>query len=424
MNMKFYSTKVKSIQRFRALSKKLTKMIEDGSFFQLGKVKQLELRNRLAKLSQEVRAVFSVRRIRKTLAASAILLGLAVSTHAQSFASPVQVTNGLVQEGTPIYHFADIDGDGDQDAFMSVYGDSTRVFRYQENTGTAEVAAFGDASEFPLSGGVNFKPTTIDFSDVDNDGDLDIFIGSYDFDGAATPIRGWENTGSATNPSFPIASASNPFNFQPSAEISEIAFADLDGDGDDDVLMNDYDETMDYEQFRYQENLGIQGTFPSYAAPVVNAFGLSNMNVETYVMSFDDLDEDGDQDLMISGNDNNYSSVFHYYENTGTPMAPAFAASVSNPFGLEVPDNSEVLVSDFVDLDGDGDSDIIATVYNTDMEESSVYFYENLGLTNTQDLSLVNQFSLYPTLADQTINWEIQMIETIRNSNLEIVDIP
>jgi len=48
--MKLYFTNVKRIQHFRALAKKLGKMVDDGSFFQLTKSKQLELRERLANL--------------------------------------------------------------------------------------------------------------------------------------------------------------------------------------------------------------------------------------------------------------------------------------------------------------------------------------------------------------------------------------
>ncbi len=427
--MKFYSTKVKSIRHLRALSKKLGKMVENGSFYQLGKEKQIELKNRLANLYRETRAVFSSARLRRILASSAVLLGLAFSVQAQSFAAPVTFTSGLVQDGVPVYHFADIDGDGDQDAFMSVYGDSTRVLRYQENTGSATVAAFGDATSnlFGVAISANTLPTTVDFADVDMDGDLDLFIGTYNMDTGSAPILGWENTGTGMAPVFSLSPATNPFNFQPSEEFSEIAFADLDGDGDPDVLMNDYQETNDFEQFKYQKNLGVMPTFPVFEDPIVNAFGLSNTNVETFVMSFDDIDNDGDQDLIIAGNEGLYgagNSAFNYYENTGTSTAPAFAASVANPFDLEVPANADILIPDLVDIDGDGDVDIIATVYSEDTEISAVYFWENLGdVSSAKDITAVSQLSVYPTIADQVINWEAQSVETIGNSSLRIVDV-
>lgn len=429
--MNFYSTKSKSIQRLRALAKKLGNMVEDGSFFQLEKPKQLALRQRLADLYREVRAVFSVSRVRRMLASSALILGLATTSQAQYFSAPVAFDNGMQQQHVPIPHFADIDGDGDQDVIMSLYGgadgDSTRVVAYQENTGTPLAPSFGALTESPWNIGISFMPTTIDFADVDNDGDLDLFIGSYDWDDPnPAPIHGWENTGTATNPLFNLAPAVNPFSFQPSAELSEVTFVDLDGDGDEDVLMNDYQSGNDYEQFRYQKNLGVMPTFPVYEAAQINPFGLENMEVETYIMSFDDLDNDGDQDLLIAGGDDlgTVGTAFYFYENTGTATEPAFAMSVTNPFNLMVPENTSAILPDFVDIDGDGDTDIVATIFNTDTYDSGVFFYENLGEpSSAKELSAINQLNVFPTVADVQIYWSTETFEDLNNNRLQIIDI-
>ncbi|MEM1324144.1 MAG: T9SS type A sorting domain-containing protein [Bacteroidota bacterium] len=421
--MRFFSTKAKSIRHFRALSKKLGKMVEDGSFFQLAATKQQELRKRLASLYREIRAVFSAARLKRILASSAMLIGLAVGAQAQ-FAAPVPFNNGLKQDDVPVFHFADIDGDGDQDAFMSAYGDSTRVFLYQENIGTAQAASFDTVVQNPLGVTINFTPTTIDLADIDNDGDFDLFIGSYDFDTGSAPIFGWQNMGSATSFSTLSNPAQNPFSLMPAPEVSEIAFADLDGDGDPDALMNDYNDTLDFDQFRYQENLG-NNPFPNLAAPQINPFGLSNSRVETFVMDIADLDMDGDNDLMIAGYEDNGMELaaFHYYENTGSATMPAFAAAVTNPFNLQAPFETALILPDLVDIDGDGDPDIIATVYNDDTEESSVYFYENLGIsTSTNELEAVSQFMAFPTTVETSINWIIDVKEPMRNSQLQVVD--
>jgi hypothetical protein len=75
--------------------------------------------------------------------------------------------------------------------------------------------------------------------------------------------------------------------------------------------------------------------------------------------SLGDLDGDGDLDLVAGGGD----GEFFYFENTGTAISPAFAerTGAANPIGdLNV---SNFLKPSFVDLDGDGDLDLVAGGY-------------------------------------------------------------
>ncbi len=382
----------------------------------------------MAGLYREARTLLSSSRLRRTLASAALLIGLASAAQAQAFKSPVVVPFNLVDEETPVLHFADIDNDGDQDAFFSYYGeDGDRVFGYQENIGTATAASFDTIVDKPFNlPGMNFLPTSIDLSDVDNDGDLDLFMGSYG-DTLSDPIFGWENTGTAEMPNFNLSPATNPFNFQPSMGISEITFADLDGDGDQDVLMNDYVDDASAEQFRYQENLGIMGTFPTYKDVEINPFGLKNDNLDRIVIDAEDIDKDGDVDLFVGGRndiDGYDDTNFYYYENTGTATSPAFAEVALNPFGLIVPANKYLLVPALVDIDGDSDLDVIATTWDSETNEESVMYWENLGyVLSTKDLSVVDKLNLYPTVADQVIYWETKMKESTRNNSIQIVDI-
>ena len=420
--------KSKQFQQFRALSKKLGSMVDNGSFYQLSRDKQVELRRRLANLYRQVAGVFSNRRLRRTLASAAILIGLASSAQAQSFAAPVTTNFGLTTENTPIFHFADIDNDGDPDAFMSIYdADGDRTFAWQENTGTADAPAFGDVVENPFNITLDELILNVDLADVDNDGDLDLFMGTYNFDGEAPPILGWQNFGTATDPLYNIPDpAENPFSLDPSDEgVAEVVFVDLDGDGDKDVIMNDYTDFYANEDLRYQENLGAN-PFPTFSAVQIDPFGLANTGLDRAIINAGDLDEDGDNDLMVAGRvdiDAYLQADFVYYENTGTATEPAFAPTVTNPFDLEVPANTYILIPAYVDMDGDGDIDIVATTYDSNTYEEGFLYFENLGMNvNTEEVSAINQSAVFPTLAVSTINWEARLAENVRNASFQVVD--
>ena len=71
------------------------------------------------------------------------------------------------------------------------------------------------------------------FADLDGDGDLDAVVGEFD-----GHLLYFENTGSATAPAFTARTgAANPFNGVDVGNFSTPSFADLDGDGDLDAVV-------------------------------------------------------------------------------------------------------------------------------------------------------------------------------------------
>ncbi|MEL7342194.1 MAG: VCBS repeat-containing protein, partial [Bacteroidota bacterium] len=117
------------------------------------------------------------------------------------------------------------------------------------------------ANPFGLSSGTYFSiPVMVD---IDGDGDLDVFSGT-----AYGNIRYFQNTGTNTAPAFAPAQT-NPFGLSAAYLIPALSFADLDMDGDQDLLVGEY-----YGNFQYYQNTGTN-TAPAFAAPVQNPFGLS-----------------------------------------------------------------------------------------------------------------------------------------------------
>ncbi len=153
------------------------------------------------------------------------------------FDTPVTNPFGLSNIGSfAIPTFADIDGDGDLDAFLGEdYGDTI----FFENTGTPSSPSFEtpDTNPFGLSNVGYFAVPT--FADIDGDGDLDVFIGNNYGD-----TFFFENTGTPSSPSFETPD-SNPFGLSNIGSFAAPTFADIDGDGDLDVFLGeDYGDTI------------------------------------------------------------------------------------------------------------------------------------------------------------------------------------
>ena len=261
-----------------------------------------------------------------------------------SFASPVSNAFGLSDVGdyaAPV--FADIDNDGDLDAFVGNFLGDTVHF---QNNGTATAASFiliaaPRANALGLSNvGTRAAPS---FADLDGDGDLDALVGERN--GA---LLYFQNSGTATLASFdsPIT---NPFGLitAPLAFHANPTLTDLDGDSDFDVFVGTtFGDTV------YFENTGTAFT-ASFAAPITNPFGLSD--VGGYAKpTFADIDGDSDLDALVG---TTFGGML-YFENTGTATTASFAAPITNPFGLVDPGGSRSKPT-LVDLDGDGDQDLL-----------------------------------------------------------------
>jgi Ca2+-binding RTX toxin-like protein len=243
--------------------------------------------------------------------------------------------------------FLDLDGDGDLDL---ISGNGNGTLLAWRNTGSAAAPVFTAlaGADNPFDGidaGSNSAPA---FVDLDGDGDRDLVIGHGD-----AALLAWRNTGSAAVPVFTaLTGADNPFdgisagggNFSP-------AFMDLDGDGDLDLVLGDA-----YGRLQAWRRSG-SAEAPAFTAltGADNPFdGIDVGNLST--PAFLDLDGDGDLDL-VSGERN---GTLLAWRNTGTAAAPVFTAlgATDNPF--DGVDAGYLSTPAFLDLDGDGDLDLVS----------------------------------------------------------------
>jgi len=131
--------------------------------------------------------------------------------------------------------FVDIDHDGDPDLFV---GEGDGAVKFFLNVGTAQDPNFiaKTGPDNPLGQvDVGFYSAPV-LADIDGDGDPDAFIGSTD-----GTVRYYENIGNDTTPDFVERSDSeNPLSGQVVGYDAVPALADLDGDGDLDAFIGEY----------------------------------------------------------------------------------------------------------------------------------------------------------------------------------------
>ena len=294
MKQNYYARKKRQL---KFLAKNLQHLIIDHREDTSGPIEKLVLK--IKKLVQELIHVISHIDLKKILGSLAILIGISFTNQAsaQSFAAPQSNPFGL----NSVYYlaspaFADLDGDGDLDLLVGEY---YGAFQYFENIGSASNPQFAAPQVNPFGLNSTYYYAHPAFADLDGDGDLDLLVGE-----AYGAMQYFENTGSAASPQF-AAPQMNPFGLSSTYYYAVPAFADLDGDGDLDLLVGEV-----YGAMQYFENTG-SASNPQFAAPQVNPFGLDSTYYYAFP-AFADLDGDGDMDLLVG----EYYGAMQYFENT------------------------------------------------------------------------------------------------------------
>lgn len=369
------------IRRYKHLAKQVDRMLKDGTFRQLATAEQQKLLRKLRQRLNSIGHLFTKNRLKHALAGISMLLGTAIASPlaAQNFAPKVEQPFGLETGLTSGYPtMTDIDGDGDLDYFSVSYDYSLNktTLKFVENEGTPQSPSFSvDGYQVdPFGVALPGYVTTAVFADLDGDGDEDLLLGAYYGNG----FFYMENTGSPTAPAF-SAAQHNPFGLNTNGQVILPTVADLDGDGDQDVLA-----IKEYGEILFYENIGT-AQVPAFAAPVTNPFGL---NPPDFILGFPalaDLDGDGDQDLLFS----TYypGSDIRFAENTGTPEAPSFDPVQTSPFGLNV-DGMLIAVPVVADIDNDSDLDVLISDYYN----SLLYFFENTQIVAQVPPTASNSF--------------------------------
>ncbi len=229
-----------------------------------------------------------------------------------------------VYEGS--FASGDVDGDGDKDLLIT--GQSPqRVTKLYLNDGTG---IFVETSTILT----NASSTVSILKDLDNDGDLDLFLsGNSNVGVIFTNI--YRNNGGGVftqvnNPALPLFKGGGA------------AIDDVDNDGDQDIVISTKTST----------NAFVADVYLNNGNAVYTAQGSTTFTaVEYSAIAFIDIENDGDKDVIISGNDVNDVSSIKLYQNNGSGI---FTLNISSTFAAVAGEDIDV-----ADTDNDGDLDFL-----------------------------------------------------------------
>ena len=320
---------------------------------------------------------------------------------------------GITREFAPSW--VDLDNDGDLDAFIKTSDGTTK---YYKNTSHVNQATFNKLRQIFVDDIDTFftNPTLVD---IDNDSDLDAFIGTNH-----GTVNYYENTGTINQPPFiKRTGQDNPLMKVKVESYASPSLVDIDNDNDFDAFIGIGDGRI-----RYYENIG-KIDLPYFVERTGQNNPLNSAKVEwRSIPKLIDFDADNDLDAFISGividdlkNENNTVQIFNivkYYENIGTSKSPTFVdhteqndftrklnAEFLNFPGTQVElDSVNILgvrppgLFFLFDIEDDGDLDALVNI------GIFMIYYENTGNPENQFISynLAEHLEFISNITDDT----------------------
>ncbi len=277
--------------------------------------------------------------------------------------------------GANALSFHDIDQDGDQDLFWGDFFEAGILLI--SNTGTcAEPNLRNEPIAYPPNSPIKTSGyNSVQFADLDGNGISELIFGVLG--GAFNPSK------SAVENLYHIDPTPEGFEVRTKTLLSGIdvgadsypVFADLDGDGDQDLLISNKISTQDFDTgtIHYFENVSVSGQLSWQERDPLDIGGHYNL-----APAVADLDADGDLDMLVG----TWNKGSLYFRNDGTPQVPNFVQDESKTVVLTRGSNSTPAL---VDIDADGDLDLFIGESSGDLN-----FYRNNGSLGSPQFDLIS----------------------------------
>ncbi|MDE2997191.1 MAG: VCBS repeat-containing protein, partial [Bacteroidota bacterium] len=234
-----------------------------------------------------------------------------------------------------VIKFWDMDADGDLDMILGnkiePTNQKTSLMFVFENTGSATAPQFRYKETLDLISTYHQNPA---IADLDADGDLDFLIGKWNKEMAL-----WRNDGSAE--AYAFTEVESVYQALTRGQNAAPALADLDGDGDMDLVAGEASGSLNY-----WTNVG---TAQDPEFQLVSDTWLDIDIGRRSFPTFADLDDDGDLDMIVGTE----LEGLMFWENTGSKTNPVFEER-----GMLDVDTQAIAAPEFADIDGDGDLDL------------------------------------------------------------------
>ncbi|MBI4658648.1 MAG: VCBS repeat-containing protein [Verrucomicrobia bacterium] len=301
-----------------------------------------------------------------------------LTSFSRSFFVPTFPSNGTLElssftkaelpVGVKPWDFSVGDLDGDSKPDLAVINEFSNTISIYRNISSPGILGSNSfAPRFDLS--TSSAPEVVSLADLDGDGNLDIVAVSY----TANTVSVYRNLFASS--SLNSASFASPVSFGTGGSgANYLAVVDVDGDGKRDLAVGHWDGGVGFRR-----NLGTAGTV-SFAGVVTIATAVHQAGI-----ALGDLDGDGKPDLVVGNHDHTTVSVFRNISVPGALDSGSFVPGVgfatgSNPGPMAIGD-----------LDLDGKPDVVVGSGLADGATAGVTV-----LRNTSDVGSITSGSFTP----------------------------
>ncbi|MGB0176209.1 MAG: T9SS type A sorting domain-containing protein [Owenweeksia sp.] len=297
-------------------------------------------------------------------------------------------TEGTMHSGSTILPL-DLNADGVMEVLISDVSYPTVHALFNGGTKDSAFITSKDSTFPSYSQPIDVKQfPALSYEDVDGDHVKDLLVSTNEYDNntgfvSHNNIWFYKNHGATDNPNFQLSEKN--FLRKTQLDVGEGSvprIADLNGDGlDDIVLANGFhrkDLNTQEEAFMYLQNTG-SAQNPQFTIADTNFANISSYGLgPNLIPTFGDLDQDGDLDMIVG----DAEGTLHFFTNTGNIQSPSYTLTTPAIGSFDVGRNASPFL---VDVDDDGDLDLIVGKYN-----GRLSYFQNQSVSSPSFTNITN----------------------------------